>query len=126
MRANPANGLPPPAPRVRRSRVLSPAELIALWDAAEEMSPRLLGYPFTQLLRLLILTGKRRDAVANMRVDELDLPPGIDTGIWTPTTLAPGLGGTERVSLPPLARRLVQQGLDNRPYCDSPFVFLTR
>jgi integrase len=66
--ANPAMGLPAPAPKVARDRVLNDGELIAVWHAADA-----LGYPFGPLVKLLILTGQRRDEVAGLRWAELSL-----------------------------------------------------
>jgi integrase len=51
-----------------RQRVLSPAELRALWKATEA-----LGYPYGPLLRLLALTGARRSEVAEATWGEVDL-----------------------------------------------------
>jgi integrase len=59
----------PTAPAVRRDRVLDDSELRAVWLASE----RLGGYPFTPFLRLLMLTGARRDEIAAARWSEIDL-----------------------------------------------------
>jgi integrase len=53
--------------REARDRVLSDAELRAIWDAAESM-----GYPYGPLIRLLILTGQREREIAGMRWSEVD------------------------------------------------------
>ena len=66
--ANPAADLTPPAPPVRRDRVLSQAELGAVLKAADR-----LHYPWRHFYLLLILTAARRDEVAGMRWAELDL-----------------------------------------------------
>nr|WP_281381219.1 site-specific integrase [Methylobacterium brachythecii] len=50
--------LKPPSPEVARDRVLSDAELRAIWLAAEGM-----GYPFGPFVQLLVLTGQRRSEV---------------------------------------------------------------
>lgn len=52
-----------------RDRVLSDDELVRVWAAAVTM-----GWPFGDIIRLLILTGQRRDEVAGLRWAELDLP----------------------------------------------------
>jgi integrase len=63
-----------------RERVLSNDELTAIWKAAEGMEP-----PFGPLVRLLILTGQRREEVAGMAWSELS--PDLST--WTiPATRA--------------------------------------
>jgi len=59
--------LPLPAARVERDRVLSDAELAAVWRTADE-----LGTPWRQWIRLLILTGCRRGEIAGLRWDEID------------------------------------------------------
>jgi integrase len=53
--------------REARDRVLTDAELRAVWDAAENM-----GYPYGPCIRLLILTGQRENEVADMRWSEVD------------------------------------------------------
>jgi integrase len=54
--------------------VLTDAEIAALWPATDQ-----LGYPFGQLVRLLLITAQRRDEVAHMRWSDLDL----DNRVWT-------------------------------------------
>ncbi|WIW43847.1 integrase arm-type DNA-binding domain-containing protein [Bradyrhizobium sp. 62B] len=55
-----------PAPPQERSRVLTDAEIRALWKSAGR-----LGYPFGHVLRLLLLTGCRRDEVAGIQKSEI-------------------------------------------------------
>jgi integrase len=71
--ANPLDALPV-APIVKRDRVLSDDELIALWRATTE-GPG----PFNGIIRMLLLTGQRREEVAGMTWDELS----DDRSIWT-------------------------------------------
>ena len=71
---NPCDGLRPPTREKARDRVLSDAEIIALWSAADEV-----GWPFGPLVKLLLLTAQRRDEVATMVWSELDL----DQCIWS-------------------------------------------
>ena len=61
-------------PKQPRQRVLSDAELAALWHGSEE-----LGYPFGPLYQLLVLTGARKSEVAGARWGEFNLPKKI----WT-------------------------------------------
>jgi integrase len=56
----------PPVPE-SRDRVLKDWEIKAVWQASVD-----LGYPFGPLVRLLILTGARRDEVSGMLWKELD------------------------------------------------------
>ncbi|MEP0324578.1 tyrosine-type recombinase/integrase [Bauldia litoralis] len=65
---SPCTGIQAPAAEVSRDRVLTDDELKAVWCAADD-----LGYPFGPLVQLLILTGQRRDEVAGMTWDELDI-----------------------------------------------------
>lgn len=57
-----------------RDRVLADDEIKRLWRAAME-----LGHPFGQIVKLLLLTGQRRDEVAGMSWGEIDL----DARLWT-------------------------------------------
>jgi integrase len=66
--ASPCAGVKAPAPETSRDRVLSDDELRAVWRAGDAI-----GYPFGPLVKLLILTGQRRDEVAAMRWSELDM-----------------------------------------------------
>lgn len=70
---SPAAGVKPPTPETSRDRVLTDDELRLVWLAAGKV-----GYPFGQMVRLLVLTGARRDEVAGMRRSELSA-----NGIWT-------------------------------------------
>ena len=65
---SPMLGIKPPARMGKRERVLTDEELRLVWTAAGE-----LGWPFGPLVRLLILTGQRRDEVAGMAWPEIDL-----------------------------------------------------
>jgi integrase len=55
-----------------RARVLTPAELRALWHAS-------LGGDFDDAFKLLALTGQRREEIAQLRWDEIDLDRGVIT-----------------------------------------------
>jgi integrase len=57
-----------------RTRVLRDDEMRALWRAAER-----LGYPFGPLVHLLMLTGQRRNEVAEASWCEIE----IDKALWT-------------------------------------------
>jgi integrase len=57
-----------------RTRVLTDAELRALWRTTESM-----GYPYGPLFRMLALTGQRKSEVAEARWSEFDL----DRKLWT-------------------------------------------
>lgn len=61
-------------PLVKRDRVLSDAELLAVWQAAADEAA-----PFGPIVRLLILTGQRREEVAGMAWAEIS----EDRTTWT-------------------------------------------
>jgi integrase len=65
--ASPCAGVKPPSAERPRDRVLNDEELRNVWHAADQ-----LGYPFGALVKLLILTGQRRNEVAGMRWSEID------------------------------------------------------
>jgi integrase len=70
---NPVINTPIPNEHVRpRERVLSDAELIAIWRACGDDA-------YGKIVKLLILTGCRRQEVGSMRWDELQQ----ETGLWT-------------------------------------------
>jgi integrase len=62
---SPCTGIRRPSPERSRDRVLSDAELRAVWLAADRI-----GWP---LVKLLTLTGQRRDEVAKIEWSEIDL-----------------------------------------------------
>jgi integrase len=72
--SSPIAGLKRPNKEIPRDRVLTDAELRAVWLAAEKES-----YPYGSVIKLLILTGQRRGEVAGMMWPELD----IALGTWT-------------------------------------------
>lgn len=67
-------GAEKPGNEVSRDRVLNDAELVAFWNAAGG-----LGYPFSPIMRALLLTGARRSEVAEIQWNELDL----ESHTWT-------------------------------------------
>jgi integrase len=71
--SSPCAGVKSPTEEQSRDRVLSAAELGNVWRAAEK-----LGGPYGELVKLLVLTGARRDEVASMTWGEVDL----DARLW--------------------------------------------
>jgi integrase len=109
---SPASGLGAPGKETERERVLTDEELIRLWRAAETMGKTSGGF-----VRVLILTGQRRDEVATMRWQDLDL----DKGLWTlPREATKG----DRSHEVPLASMATQILLDLPRLGD--FVFTTK
>ena len=72
--ASPCAGVRPPTTEISRDRVLSDAELKLVLRACETI-----GEPFGPFVKMLVLTGQRRDEVAGMLWSEVDL----DEGRWT-------------------------------------------
>jgi integrase len=65
---NPCDGLKPPTKERARDRVLGDEELKLFWVACDEI-----GWPFAPLFRVLLLAAQRRDEVATMEWQEIDL-----------------------------------------------------
>lgn len=65
--SNPLEDIEPPKPVASRNRVLNDRELRLVWTASEELGPIFCG-----LVRLLLVTGQRRDEVAAVDWRELD------------------------------------------------------
>jgi integrase len=73
-----AIGIKPPVQRVTRERVLTEAEMTAVWSATEGHGDGQADGSYFPILRVLLLTGQRREEVGAMRWSELDL----DRGTW--------------------------------------------
>lgn len=71
---SPMEGMEPPVKALSRERVLSDAELRLVWLASGS-----LGYPFAHTVRLLILTGARREEVTSLDWSELSR----EDAVWT-------------------------------------------
>jgi integrase len=63
---NPVANLPKPGSEIRRDRVLTDDELVAVWHASGR-----LGWPHGDAIRLLILTGARREEIGQLRWSEI-------------------------------------------------------
>jgi integrase len=94
---NPVQGSHRPADPIPRDRVLSDAELVAIWHACEEDD-------YGRIARLLILLGSRRQEIGGMGWTELEL----DARTWT---LPPERSKNNRqhtVTLPPVALAIIK------------------
>jgi integrase len=97
LETNPFANLPL-TPVVKRERVLTDAELVAVWKATDDPGP------FNAIVRMLILTGQRREEVAAMAWDEI----AGDLSKWTvPGTRAKN-GAAHIVPLSPQAQAIVR------------------
>ena len=95
--ANPAADLPKPGAVVKRDRVLSDSEVAIVWNAAGE-----LGWPFRDVIRLLLLTGARREEIgalswAEVREDRIELA-GQRTKNSEPHTIPLSLAAREIIN----------------------------
>jgi integrase len=71
---NPCDGIDRPAQEKSRDRVLDDNELALVWRGAEKI-----GWPFEQIVKLLILTGARRGEISDGRWGEVD----IESKCWS-------------------------------------------
>lgn len=110
---SPCVRIPIPAKANERDRVLTDDELRAVWLACDPLK-----WPFGPAIRLLVLTGQRRDEVATMRWPDIDL----DTGLWTiPRELMKGDRAHE-VPLSSIAKEIIL----SLPKLDETLVFTTK
>lgn len=72
--SSPFHGVKAPGKETARERVLTDDELLRLWRAADQI-----GGVSGTFIKMLMLTGQRRDEVATMRWDNLD----FDNRVWT-------------------------------------------
>jgi integrase len=92
---NPVSGTNRPTLR-SRERVLSDAELIEVWKACPDDD-------YGRIIRLLILTGARRQEVSGMRWSELD----PERGTWTIPAERTKNGRVHVLPLPPMAWEMI-------------------
>jgi integrase len=90
----------------KRDRVLSDEEAAAIWQAAGETT-----HPFGAIVRLLMLTGQRRDEVAGMTWAELS----EDLATWTIPATRTKNGTPHLVPLSQRARELLHTLPSDRP-----------
>lgn len=113
LETNPVAALKAPAKEVSRDRVLTSAEIVACWSAAEGE-----GFPFEPFAKLVILTGQRRGEVAGMQWSEIDLT----NATWTIPAKRAKNATQHTVPLAPLAVSI----LENLPrFAGSDYVFTT-
>jgi integrase len=102
-----------PAHQRKRSRFLSDDELRAVWKTAEGEDSAL-----SALVRVLLLTGQRREKVASMRWD--DVAPD---GTWTIPTAPREKGNPGTLKLPPLAIKIIRS---RSRFASNEYVFAGR
>src|SRR5262245_38311632 len=101
--------MPRPASVPKRDRVLSDDELLAVWNAAGKI-----GWPFGDAIRLVILTGARREEIGQLRWSEIDSNEIKLSGARTKN------GEPHNIPLSKPALAIVQAG---KRIAGSPFVF---
>jgi integrase len=101
---NPTIGTRRPAEAPSRDRVLSDAELVAIWSACGDDD-------YGRIVRLLILTGARRKEIGGMRWCEFD---DLATGIWTLPAERSKNGRANTLTLPAPALAIVRAASDLR------------
>lgn len=69
---NPCDGLKPPVRTTERDRILSDAEIAAVWRATDQLPA-----PYGAMYRMFLLTGQRRTEVSTMRWSE------VSGNLWT-------------------------------------------
>lgn len=112
---NPAADLRSAIKETSRDRVLSDAELAAVWRAAEA-----LGAPFGPYIRFLAITGQRRSETARMRWRDIDL----DAATWEIPAIENKQGRAHGVPLSGAAVSLLH-GLHRWSGNPAAFVFTT-
>ena len=110
---NPCSRLSRPAPVNSRERVLDADEIAAIWSAATSFAP-----PFSQIIRLLLLTAQRRGEVVGMCWNEID---------WTERTwtIPPTRTKNKRTQIVPLSPLAITV-LKSTPRLHDQFVFPAR
>jgi integrase len=110
LEVNPMADLPKPGQETRRDRVLSNAELAAVWKGTEK-----LGWPFGPIVKLLILTGARRTEIGALRWSEIEGDEIKLAGERTKNN------EPHTISLAPLAVEIIEA----LPHIDGGYVFST-
>jgi len=109
----PTGRMKPPAKTTSRDRILSDTEIKAIYEAAVSI-----GYPFGHIVQLLTLTAQRRNEVASMHWNHIDL----DERTWT---IPSELTKANRPQTIPLTDTLVEI-IDNIPRLNETLLFPAR
>jgi integrase len=97
---DPTAMLDKPEKETARDRILSDAEIVLFWRAADKV-----GWPYGPLAQLLLLTAQRRNEVAEMEWAEFDL----DKQLWVIPKERSKNGMAHEVHLSPLACSILAQ-----------------
>lgn len=115
--SNPCLMVRPPSPENKRERVLSEAELKALWAAIEGY-----GGVITPMFKMRLLTAQRGGEVATMRWENVDL----DAGWWTIPVERAKNKSSHRVPLSAPAIAILRELRNRRDDKDGGWVFRGR
>jgi integrase len=107
---NPCASVKRPGTPEARERVLSDDEIRALWAACDQVST-----PFGALVRLLLLTGQRRDEIRLMKWSE------IDSDLWTIPGSRTKNHREHQLPIAPMVHQILD-GLPRVDSCDLVFV----
>jgi integrase len=110
---SPCDRMKMPADKVIRQRVLNEEEIEAVWGAFDQME-----YPFGSMLKLLLITGQRREEVAGMRWSEINLK----TKLWT---IPPERCKSDRPHVVPLSDLAIEILTSLPRFEEGDFVFTT-
>jgi integrase len=119
LEVSPLAGVKKPASETPRDRRHNDHELSLIWRAIGTLRPPYV--PFGSLVRLLILTGARRDEVGRMQWSEIN----ADGTMWTLPASRAKNGNTHSIPLSPLARSILM-AKPRRPTEADGFVFPSR
>ena len=97
--ASPITRMKPPSPENERDRWLNDTELRDLWWACD-----VIGWPFGPLVKLLILTGQRRDEVASLHWADIN----VADKLWTIPKERAKNGRAHQVPLSPAALDIIE------------------
>lgn len=98
-------------PAAKRDRTLTDDEIRSVWAACEKAGT------YGRLVRLALLLGQRRSALASIRWAE------VKDGLWTPSREKRSKGIAQAIALPPMARAIIESQLR---IAENPFVFAGR
>ena len=96
---SPADNIEKPGEEVARERAPDAFELAEIWQAAAKLE-----WPVEPAVKLLILTGQRREEVGQMRWSELKLSEGV----WTLPAARTKNGQAHDIHLSPLALKVIE------------------
>ena len=106
----PTKNISRPADEEARDRVLNNEEIKRVWEGCDE-----LGWPFGPYFKLLLVTGQRRNEVAGMKWEHIDL----DNKLWTLPKEKTKAKRQHEVPLSPIAVEILEAEPRNGKYVFS-------